>query len=190
MDTTDLLINFMLFVLLPLWGIAGCADWFCHRATRIESTSGLWETTLHSIMGIQIAIPILLCLLFKVNVLILLICLAAWLLHEVVAHADVRYAAPRRTISIWEMHAHSYLATLPMYMLIIIAVINWPVVVKLFTLQWAGEFQFQRVVSPHGGKAYLPVYLSFMAVVCVFPYMEENLRCLRYWYRHRGESAV
>ena len=54
-DTNDLLINFLLFVLLPIWGIAGFCDWLCHRATRIESTSGLKESLMHSLMGVQLA---------------------------------------------------------------------------------------------------------------------------------------
>lgn len=177
METNTLLVNLLLFVFLPLWGLAGFVDWCCHRATKIESTSGLLESVLHSIMGLQIAIPILLCLLFKVNVAILLICLAVWALHELVAHYDVYYAAPKRRISIWEMHAHSYLATLPLYMLSIIFVLNWPVVLKLITFNWSGEFHFEFVSQAHGGEGYLPFYLGFMTLVCVFPYMEELLRC-------------
>lgn len=37
------------------------------------------------------------------------------------------------------MHAHSYLATLPFYMLAMIAVINWPVVLDLLRLDWQGQ---------------------------------------------------
>ena len=136
-DTNALLVNLILYGMLPLWGIAGFVDWCCHRATKIERTSGLKESLMHSLMGIQLGIPILLCLLFKVNVLVLLICIAAWLLHEIVAHWDVHYAAPRRTISIWEMHVHNYMATLPIFLLMLIVVLNWPVVVKpcaLFSL--------------------------------------------------------
>jgi hypothetical protein len=185
METGQLLINLLLFVFLPLWGIAGFVDWCCHRATRIESTSGLFETFLHSIMGIQIAIPILLCMLFQVNVGILLICLAVWFLHELVAHLDVRYASPKRHISIWEMHAHSYLSTLPLYMLSIIFVLNWDVVVSLVAFDWRGAFHFVRVNQPWGGEQYLPIYLSFMAVVCVFPYAEEFLRCALSAYKRK-----
>ncbi|MCK8047393.1 diguanylate cyclase [Shewanella sp. 1CM18E] len=179
MDTSQLLINFLLFMLLPIWGIAGLADWFCHRATKIEHTSGVKETLMHSVMGIQIAIPLVLCLLYTVNVLILIICLFTWVLHEVVAHADVRYAAPKREISIWEMHAHNYLGTLPMYMLITIIIINWPQFINLISLNWQGNMSLVPVETPHGGSAYFVSYLSFMAVVCVFPYIEENIRCIR-----------
>src|SRR5690606_19826169 len=116
---------------------------------------------------IQVGIPILLCLLFQVNVLILIICLLAWVLHEVVAHWDVHYAAPRRHISIWEMHAHSYLASLPFYMLVMILVINWPVVLDLVSLNWQGKMHLVAMQTPHGGDGFLPFYLGFMAVFCV-----------------------
>lgn len=188
-DTTDLLINFLLFVLLPIWGIAGFCDWLCHRATHIESTSGLKESLLHSLMGLQLAIPILLCLNFRVNVLVLLICAGTWMLHELVAHWDVHYASPLRKISIWEMHAHNYLATLPMYMFITIVIINWPVFINLVSLQWAGNMGLVLFDARPGGDNYLAFYLLFMAVICVFPYMEENIRCLRVYLKNRKHSA-
>jgi len=177
METNQLLINLLLFIFLPLWGIAGFVDWCCHKATNIESTSGFFESALHSIMGIQVAIPILLCLLFEVNVGILLICFLVWLLHELIAHLDVHYASPKRHISIWEMHAHSYLSTLPFYMLSIIVIINWPVFLKLISLDWTNAFTFQTVDYPWGGSNYLLIYLSFMSLICVFPYIEELFRC-------------
>jgi hypothetical protein len=180
MPTTDqLLVNLILYGLLPLWGITGFIDWCCHRATAIERTSGLRESLVHSLMGVQLGIPILLCLLFQVNVLVLLICLAAFLLHEAVAHYDVHYSAPKRTISIWEVHVHNYMATIPLYLLMLIAVLNWDVVLKLVQLDWAGQFTLQRVQTPHGGSGYLRSYLLFMGLLCGLPYIEENLRCLR-----------
>lgn len=188
MDTQSLLIDALLYLFLPLWGIAGFVDWCCHRATRIEVTSGLKESLMHSLMGLQVGIPILLCLLFRVNVLVLLICLVAWVLHELVAHWDVHYAAPRREISLWEMHAHNYLATLPFYMLAMILIINWPVVLELVQLQWQGQLRLEPLASPHGGEGYLPFYLGFMVLLCVFPYLEENLRCLRHALKQRTSS--
>lgn len=188
MDTTTLLINFLLFVLLPIWGVAGFCDWLCHRATKIESTSGLKESLLHSLMGIQLGIPVLLCLNFEVNVLVLLICIGTWVFHELLAHWDVHYASPRRTISIWEMHAHNYLSTLPMYMLITIIIINWSVFLELLSLSWTGAFELVWLHEPPGGTLYLPLYLGIMSVICVFPYTEENFRCLRVYLRERKNT--
>jgi hypothetical protein len=188
-DERHLLINLILYGLLPLWGIAGFIDWCCHRATKVESTSGLKESLIHSVMGVQLGIPILLCLTFEINVLILLLCVAMWLLHEVVAHWDVHYATPLRKISIWEVHVHNYMATVPLYLLMLIVVLNWDVAVKMMTLDWDGEFTLRRVSVPYGSSSYLPGYLLFMAVLCVFPYLEENIRCLRYAMRAKRGSA-
>ncbi|GLS24799.1 diguanylate cyclase [Marinibactrum halimedae] len=191
MDANDvvgvnqLLINVLLYVFLPIWGIAGFLDWVCHRRTHIEQNSGLMESSLHSLMGIQIAIPIALCLLYQINVTVLLVCIFAWLAHEVIAHIDVWYASPRRDISIWEMHAHSYLATLPFFMLTLIFVLNWPMVKNLVTLNWQGHLALEPLRQAHGFDGYVFHYTFFMAIICVFPYAEENIRCAIYFYRSR-----
>jgi len=179
-DPRNLLINLILYGLLPLWGIAGFIDWCCHRATRVEATSGLKESLIHSLIGIQLGIPIVLCLVFQVNVLILLICVAMWISHEFVAHWDVHYATPRRHISIWEVHVHNYMATVPLYLLMLVAVLNWNITKKLLTLDWAGQFHLRLLGERPGGNGYLPGYLACMGILCVLPYLEENLRCLRH----------
>ena len=184
MDSTDVLMNLLLYVFLPLWGIAGFVDWCCHRATHIESTSGLKESLMHSLMGIQVGLPILLCLMFRVNVLILLICLFLLIMHEVVAHLDVAYASPRRKISIWEMHAHGYLATLPLFMIAMVGVINWPAVLKLVSLDWQGQMHFVPMEYSHGGNNYMWIYMAFTACIGIVPYIEENIRCLKYQLAH------
>ena len=75
LDASTLVLNILLYVLLPLWVVAGGVDWLCHRATNIESTAGLREALVHAIMGVQVGIPILLGLLFEVNVLVLILSL-------------------------------------------------------------------------------------------------------------------
>ena len=189
MDTNTLLINLILFGLLPLWGITGFIDWCCHRATKIETTSGLKESLLHTAMGIQVGIPILFAMLFYVNITVLLICFAAWFLHEFVAHYDVHYSAPKRHISIWEVHVHNYMATVPLYLLMLIIVINWDMFMNLITLNWAGHMKLQRIPNPHAGESYLPAYLAFMAITCVLPYAEENFRCLRVYLKQKKTTA-
>ena len=178
-STNQLLINLILYGLLPLWGVSGFIDWCCHRASAIEQTSGLKESLIHSLMGIQLGIPIVLGLFFQVNVLILLISSMALLTHALVAHWDVRYSAPLREISIWEVHAHNYMATIPLYLLLLIVVINWDVAIKLVTLDWRGELTLTPTRSAQVTPVYVRFYLVFMAVFCVLPYLEENIRCFR-----------
>jgi hypothetical protein len=70
-----------------------------------------------------------------------------------------------------------------------ILVINWPVMLDLISFNWQGQMQLVRVDVPHGGERYLPYYLTFMGLLCIAPYMEENLRCLRHYLKNRGEPA-
>ena len=180
-DTSDLVLSLILYVMLPLWGIAGFIDWACHRHTHIERTSGVKESIIHLIMGAQVGAPIIICLIFEVNILLLFLIFLVLITHEMVAHWDVHFTAPRREISIWEVHAHNYLATIPFYLTALILVRKWDVVLKLINFEWAGQFALEFRGEPIGGTPYyLPYYLSFMIAICVIPYIEELWRCYRY----------
>jgi hypothetical protein len=175
--THDLVLLLILYVILPLWGVTGFIDWVCHRATDIENTSGVKEALIHVLMGVQVAIPIVVGILFEMNVLVFLICLAALVAHEVVAHFDVKTTMHVREISIWEVHAHNYLSTIPFYLIALIGVRNPDTVIKTVTFDWAGEMALLLRSEPVGGGAYLPWYVGFMGVICLLPYTEEVFRC-------------
>jgi hypothetical protein len=72
------------------------------------------------------------------------------------------------------------MATVPLYLLMLVVILNWEVAAKAVTFDWAGQFDLNLLQERPGGNAYLPAYLSFMGVLCVFPYIEENIRCLRH----------
>jgi len=176
--THDLVLHLILYVILPLWGVTGFIDWCCHRATNIEHTSGVKESIIHGLMGIQLGIPIVVGIMFEMNVLVFLICLAALVAHEVVAHYDVAFTTHKREISIWEVHAHNYLSTIPFYLIALIGVRNPETVTKTFTLAWGGELALIWRTEPVGGWTYLPTYIGFMGLICILPYTEEFIRCL------------
>ena len=46
-------------VIVPLWQMAGTADWICHRATNIEGTTGAKESLMHLLMLTEVSIPVL-----------------------------------------------------------------------------------------------------------------------------------
>jgi len=71
----------------------------------------------------------------------------------------------------------------------LIMVLNWGTVEKFASLDWSGELGLHRLTTPPGGSSYLRGYLAFMAVLCVLPYLEENLRCLRATLRSRTPQA-
>jgi hypothetical protein len=176
-DESQLVLYLILYVILPVWVIAGAWDWWCHKKTKIEQTSGLKESIIHSIMGVQVGLPILACLIYEVNVL----CFFVLITHEYVAHQDIVFATPRREISHWETHAHSYLSTVPFYLIGLIVVRRWETFVKMITFDWSGEMGLVLRAEPIGGTPYyLPYYLGFAFCVGVLPYVEENIRCWRY----------
>lgn len=189
-EVRELVLSFIMYVLLPMWGIAGFVDWCCHRATQIEKNSGIWESLIHSIMGVQVGLPILICLIFEVNVLALLLCFFVLITHEIVAHHDVHFTAPLREISIWEVHAHNYLATIPFYMVALTVMLRWETFIKMITLDWSGEMSL--VLRSHAighQPMFVPYYLGFMCCVCVIPYIEELYRCYRYSSLHANIPA-
>jgi len=156
-------------------------DWWCHKQTSIESTSGLHEANIHCLMGFQIAIPLVLSLIFEVNVFVLLLCLAALIAHELVAHYDVHYTTDKREISIWEVHAHNYLATLPFFLFLLIVVRKWEVFVDLITLNWSGGFGLEWRQEPLGATGnYAAFYIGSMSILVVVPYFQEWWRCWNY----------
>jgi hypothetical protein len=47
MDAAELPQNVLMYFVLPLWLAAGFADYLCHRAAHIKTTSGAKESLLH-----------------------------------------------------------------------------------------------------------------------------------------------
>jgi cytochrome c oxidase assembly factor CtaG len=46
----------LLYFVMPVWFLAGVADWLCHRATDIEHTAGAKESFIHLLMFAEIAV--------------------------------------------------------------------------------------------------------------------------------------
>lgn len=79
----------LLFGILPTWIAAGFADWACHRATRIERTTGSRESLLHLAMLVEVGIPLLAALFLEVNALVFALMVFAFIAHEATALWDV-----------------------------------------------------------------------------------------------------
>jgi hypothetical protein len=85
-DPTRLL---LLYFIMPVWFLAGFADYICHRAADIAHSTGPRESLLHLLMFAEIAIPLLMCLLLEINALVFVVMIAAFLAHEATALWDV-----------------------------------------------------------------------------------------------------
>jgi hypothetical protein len=182
MDIRAIPINVLVFDLvlygcLPLWLIMGLLDYICHRRTKIEENSGLKESLYHAVMGVQIGVPIFLGLYFQINVLVLLLMLAALIFHVWIAHCDVQYARATRPISMLEMHVHSFLETLPIFTVALLICINWNAFVDLITFNWSGHMHLVFERAQGVTTNYIASYVALMLFADVLPYAEEFVRC-------------
>src|SRR2546430_17694212 len=52
----DVLRSVLMYFVLTLWLVAGFADYLCHRASRIATTSGPKESLIHLLMLAEVAV--------------------------------------------------------------------------------------------------------------------------------------
>jgi len=55
----DPIVLILMYFLLPVWFGAGFADWLCHRASHIETTTGAKESLIHLLMFAEVGVPLL-----------------------------------------------------------------------------------------------------------------------------------
>ncbi len=119
-----LLWKILAFGALPAWLLAGGADWFCHRRSGIERTSGPRESWLHLILYLQIAVPAVLGLWLEISATLLVIMATGVLAHMATSWWDTAFSQPRRFIAPIEQLVHSWLEMVPLFALILVAAIH------------------------------------------------------------------
>lgn len=100
-------------LLYLLWLTAGALDFRLHRASSIETTSGLKESTLHLVQIAILGAATLLWLSLRASQPLFLILLALVCLHAITGYWDTRVAYPTRAIRPLEQHVHSILDLAP-----------------------------------------------------------------------------
>jgi hypothetical protein len=176
-DDPTLLI--LLYFILPIWLLAGCADWLCHRASHIETTTGAKESLLHLLMFAEIGLPLLAAIFLQINAGIIALMIIAFFIHEATALWDVSYAVTARNVTPIEQHIHSFLEMIPLMAILFVVTRHWEQFLALFGLG----------VEParfglYWKKEPLPTgyVISIMAATFMFelvPYVEEFLRGLK-----------
>ena len=169
----------LMYGLIPLWILAGLGDWWFHRRQRIETNAGVWESALHSLMMIQVGVPVLLVLFFEVNALLFAIMIVAVVVHAATSWIDVRYAVTRRIVPPNEQHMHSLLEMLPITAVVVLAAAHWDQFLALFG---AGTEPPRLALTPKRdplSPSYLFSLVAALGLFVVLPYAEELLRCLR-----------
>jgi hypothetical protein len=179
MDHSAVAETILLYFVLPLWLLAGFADYLCHRASRIEITSGYRETLLHLLMLIEVAIPLLAALFLEINALIIAAMIAGFFAHQMTALWDTTFASHKRVITPIEQQVHSFLELMPLMAMVIVIILNWPQFLSLwgFGSEVASyKLVFKRDPLPW---TYVAAFLSAVLLFEVLPYLEEFVRGFR-----------
>ena len=185
MNAADAAQAILMYVLVPLWIAAGLADWACHRASDIATTSGLPENLLHWLLLAQGGLVLLVIASFEIDAAVLLVVFADFLAHELTTYLELRYTVPRRQVRPVEQMVHSFLELLPLAILGLLAAMQWDQVLALFD---AGVPDFG--LRPKAEPWPLPWFVGAGLAVLAFnllPIAEETLRCLRAR-RSRGQA--
>lgn len=177
--TAHLLERLLLGALLPVWMLAGLADWACHRHERIEASAGWKESALHLLMIGELGLAVVLLLWCQVTATVLLLVLAACVLHEITLWCDLTYASTKRIIPPIEQWVHGLQMGLPWLGLLTLCIVYRGQSLAILGLgpeaaDWALRLRDPPV--PTGAKI---AVLAGAVLVVVLPFLQELRRCLR-----------
>lgn len=169
----------LMYFVLPLWLVAGFADWLCHRASHIESTTGPKESLLHLLMFGEVGIALLAGIFLQINALVIALMILVFFVHEATALWDVSYAVTARRVGPFEQHVHSFLEIIPLLAIVCVVTLHWTQFLALFgTGPEAAQYAL-RSKDEHLPISYLACLFTAIALFVLIPYVEELLRGLR-----------
>jgi hypothetical protein len=163
---------------MPVWMAAGVADWWCHRRTNIERTSGLTESAIHAAMMSEGGVATMLGLFCEINAGVLSASYASLALHEATAIWDVAYADGRREVSPTEQHVHGFLERVPLMATVLLTVLHWDQAQSMVGHGGRPDWRLRRKRRPLSAAYRVGVLLAVASLVAL-PYGEECLRCVR-----------
>lgn len=169
--------NILVWVVLPLWAVAGFLDYLCHRRSHIERATGTRESLIHWLMLAEVTLPLGLAVFFRINALVLAVLIVCLVLHEITGYIDLKIAMATRQVTVFEHQVHSALEILPLTALLLIMTLHWPQTLALFGFGLGhAQFYLGPKQTPRWGEV-IPPSLAFLVLV-LLPYGEE-------WWRGR-----
>jgi hypothetical protein len=112
-DSDDATRRFLIKVMLPLLVVPGVVDWYWHRQTKIETTSGTKESLSHILMMGENSALLTAGLFLEMNAANLALMSGLAIAHEATAIWDVSTTISERTIYPREQHTHSFMESIP-----------------------------------------------------------------------------
>jgi hypothetical protein len=166
----------LLYFVLPLWLAAGFADYLCHRASRIQLTTGYKESLLHLLMFSEIAVPLLAAIFFEINAFVIAVMIVGFITHQLTALWDVAFASDKRQVSPIEQQIHSFLELLPLAGMLIVIILHWPQFLSLWGLGPETPRYSLALKAEPLPWTYVTGFLCAVLVFELLPYLEELIR--------------
>jgi hypothetical protein len=163
------------YVVVPLWVLAGFADWWCHRRSSIELTSGLRESAFHIVLFAQMGIAVLAALFLEPTTAVLAALAVLFVLHELTTWIELRLVDPVRNVSPTEQMVHSFLELLPLTALLLLAASSAGQSGQRAT----SENRFFQLALAKPPLPYLAALALAIMALNVLPLIEEAIRCKR-----------
>ncbi|MDQ3060514.1 MAG: hypothetical protein M3R45_13515 [Pseudomonadota bacterium] len=173
----EVLRHTLMYVALPLWSLAGLADWWCHRRTGIERTTGIRESLFHWLMFAQMALASLGALLLEINALVLVLLAVFFCLHEATTWVELRFVHPVRDITPTEQMVHSFMELIPLGAIAMLGALHAGQLSALWSAapaDWGWRLKTEPLPVRYLTGAVLGVFL-----LNVLPLLEELARCWR-----------
>ncbi|HKQ12809.1 MAG TPA: hypothetical protein VJT80_05210 [Steroidobacteraceae bacterium] len=165
----DALSAMLIWVIYPLWLLAGAGDYFCHRKTHIERTSGVTESWMHLAQFACLAMALACAVLLQINAAAFAVLLVLVLTHSALSYLDVRYTDGLRRILPIEQTLHGFMDVLPLMAVALLGVQHWQEI-------RTGGMEFTLVPAIELDRVLL---LASFAVAAGLPIVGELLRTAR-----------
>lgn len=167
------------YFIVPVWVTAGFLDALYHRRTKIETTSGLEESLLHSVMMAEAAPPVLAALFLEITPTALAAMMAFSALHEATVLWDLWYTESRRTIHAGEQVVHTFLESPPLLATAAAIATHWEEFRVLLDRRGQVDWTDLRFRQPPLPRRTIAAIFTALLLFGAIPHADELRRCIR-----------
>jgi hypothetical protein len=169
--------RYIAYIAFPVWLASGFLDYIWHRRTKIETTAGISESLMHSLMMAEAGPAVLGAMFLEINAGALAMIISAATLHEITAIWDVVFTAQRRVIRPAEQHTHSFLEMVPFCVASIAVCMHWDQFLALIGKEKSRPDFALRLRRPAIPWQHLLAMASALVAIGAVPHVDELRRC-------------
>ena len=165
--------------IMPVWIGAGFLDYIWHRRTSIETTSGLEESLMHSLMMVEAGPVVLSALFLEINAGVLAWMIGLSVVHELTVLWDLAYTAPRRVIPAGEQVTHTFLEAPPFLVTAAAISTHWDEF-RALRGRGRGRAEFRiRLQKPPVPVSQILLAFAALTFLGALPHADELRRCIQ-----------